>query len=217
MKLTVLQRANVFLLGKVLTIMEDNKIVCSSSSRRPSALVSLQMYSFDQPTSTFICSGGKTALLKATEVLLANASADCISSSPTDSNSLTFHDDQLPQQLSNYVPYSDDIDIESRIPDKQRPSTSAEHEPDSDAADPYIVEQIIKKRFNSRSHQFEYLIKWQGYDSSYNTWELISNIPSSKLDAFEASLVTHKRPTPQRRGLRQSIKSTLSNDFVYNS
>ena len=39
----------------------------------------------------------------------------------------------------------------------------------------YAVEKILGKRKNKKN-QVEYLIKWQGYDSSENSWESVKNL-----------------------------------------
>ncbi|KAM3140100.1 Chromodomain Y-like protein 2 [Paramecium bursaria] len=43
----------------------------------------------------------------------------------------------------------------------------------------YEVEYIVDRRVNEKG-QFEYLIKWQGYPSSQNTWEPKSNLEFTK-------------------------------------
>ena len=50
-------------------------------------------------------------------------------------------------------------------------------ENDSDQ-DEYIVERIITKKFNNRTNQYEFLVKWKDYSDKFNTWELSSNIYS---------------------------------------
>ena len=82
----------------------------------------------------------------------------------------------------------------------------------------FIVEKIIKKQFNARSGQFEFLVKWQGYSAKHNTWELITNVPDAVLHKFEqdklTSATTH---APTRAGLRdrQTIKPNYKPDYNY--
>ena len=87
-------------------------------------------------------------------------------------------------------------------------------------ADPFIVEAIVKKRFNASKVQYEYLIKWIGYSSTEITWELPSNIPKEILDAFEQKLLDHSTSTqePRRSGLRDRAtrKLTAKKDFIVN-
>ena len=50
----------------------------------------------------------------------------------------------------------------------------------SDHEDEYIVERIVTKKFNCRTNQYEFLVKWKDYSDKFNTWELSSNIPDDK-------------------------------------
>ena len=38
------------------------------------------------------------------------------------------------------------------------------------------VDNIVDKRYNKKNNEFEYLIKWNGWDESDNTWEPIFNL-----------------------------------------
>ena len=91
---------------------------------------------------------------------------------------------------------------------------------ESDSEDPYIVETIIKKRFNTQKAQYEYLIKWVGYLSTENTWELPSNVPQEMLDTFEQKQMDYSSSTqePMRSGLgnRATRKLTSQKDFIVN-
>jgi len=52
----------------------------------------------------------------------------------------------------------------------------------------YPVEQILKKRI--RNNKVEYLLKWNGYNRSENSWEPIDNLHCDELiKDFENSLV----------------------------
>ena len=108
------------------------------------------------------------------------------------------------------------MDLSSRIDI----STSQAIPPDdSDSTDPYIVEKILKKRYNSHKVQYEYFVKWQGYLPSENTWELPSNIPKSLLETYERSLLQKQcmvENEPRRHGLRDrsTRKVTERNDYI---
>ena len=96
---------------------------------------------------------------------------------------------------------------------------SRDESPAADEIEPYIVETIERKRFNSNKVQYEYFVKWLGYSCKENTWELPSNIPASILDAYERSLLDMGSGEPPRRaGLRDrsSRKSTNKPDFIVN-
>lgn len=51
---------------------------------------------------------------------------------------------------------------------------------DEDSEEEFIAERIVKKQFNAKLGQYEYLIKWKDY---HNTWKL--NIPEALLTSFE--------------------------------
>ena len=84
----------------------------------------------------------------------------------------------------------------------------------------YVVENIVKKQFNTRLGQYEFLVKWRGYSAKHNTWELITNIPDAAVNKFEQDrrtpAVIH---APARSGLRnrQTIKQKLHSDFISNT
>ena len=47
----------------------------------------------------------------------------------------------------------------------------------------YHIEMVLNSR--KKGTTTEYLIKWQGYDPSQNTWEPKKNIPLELVEAFE--------------------------------
>jgi len=54
----------------------------------------------------------------------------------------------------------------------------------SDAAEEYVVEQILQKRITAG--RTEYLLKWKGYGTDDNTWEPMDNLGCPELiEAFE--------------------------------
>ncbi|CAG7833421.1 unnamed protein product [Allacma fusca] len=59
----------------------------------------------------------------------------------------------------------------------------------------FAADRIEKKRF--RNGKVEYLIKWKGWSTKYNTWEPHENILDARLiEAFEAK--EKEDPTPQK-------------------
>ena len=40
----------------------------------------------------------------------------------------------------------------------------------------FVVEEIVKKQFNGKLGQFEFLVKWKGYSAKHNTWELVTDL-----------------------------------------
>ena len=104
---------------------------------------------------------GRSALMKATTTLIVEATN--IDTGSIDG--LKFDHSSIPN-LNGYTPYHDDLDL----------SSMAIVESHSEQCqDPFIVEKIVKKRFNASKAQYEYFIKWVGYSSRENTWELLSN------------------------------------------
>lgn len=61
--------------------------------------------------------------------------------------------------------------------------SASEKSNDQEEVDEYIVEKIVDKR--TRGKVVEYLIKWQGYNSSDNTWEPMNNIKDTCGDAID--------------------------------
>lgn len=121
------------------------------------------------------------------------------------------------EELKEYVPFTPDIDIESRL--------STECNEDSVEAvefeeeEPFNVESIVKKKFNTKLGQYEFLVKWKGYSAKHNTWELINNIPESIVTKFELDATKKAAEPPKRPGLRdrstikaKSLPEYLSND-----
>lgn len=89
--------------------------------------------------------------------------------------------------------------------DEQPPTTSnAEdavppEEDDEDEPDEYFVEAIKGKRKNPKTGIVEYLIKWQDYPESANTWEPIDNLSCpdliTKFNEAEKNKKTKRRST----------------------
>ena len=48
----------------------------------------------------------------------------------------------------------------------------------------YIVEKVVSKR-KAKGGKTEYLIKWQGYEESDNTWEPEDNVSDDLITEFE--------------------------------
>ena len=116
--------------------------------------------------------------------------------------------------LHGYLPLSEDIDITSRLPSELTDNAAS----DEDSEEEFIAEQIVKKQFNSKLDQYEYLIKWKDYAAKHNTWEY--NIPEALLSSFEeAQQAPTASSTPSRPGLRNRklIKPPYNSDFISNN
>jgi len=94
----------------------------------------------------------------------------------------------------------------------------------------YIVEKVISKR-KAKGGKTEYLIKWQGYKESDNTWEPADNVSDDLIAEFEleqnpewkkktppsASQSSNKHKTPNKKGLSggNSNSGESDNEEVY--
>ena len=52
--------------------------------------------------------------------------------------------------------------------------------------DMYVVEEILNKRYDEESQNYVYLVKWEGFPASENTWEpeesLLKDVPEMVVD-----------------------------------
>ena len=135
------------------------------------------MFKFATDSNTYK-PAGRSGLLKASKVLLINVNSKV--SGSVNNKSLDY---QSTSELAGYVPYHADLDVQARLP--LEPDNSEDHTTTDDENDSYLVEKIVSKRFNAQKVQYEYLVKWLGYASTENTWELQTNIPRDMLDSFE--------------------------------
>ena len=184
---------------------------CKNAEKNPSTEVILTIYEYNSATNSYHANG-RTALLKAPGVLHANVSKYI----HHDNEKVMLGTDRL-EELESYIPFSNDVNIESRLASLS--STVISNPPPEEDEEEYIVENIVKKNFNARLGQYEFLVKWKGYSAKHNTWELISNIPDAIIDEFERDqqtlALTH---APTRPGLRdrQTIKPKCNPNFILN-
>lgn len=76
---------------------------------------------------------------------------------------------------------------------------------DDEANEEYEVEAIVDKRIGSNG-QVEYLVKWQGYDASDNTWEKVTNLfCQERIQEFEK--VT--KPRVNRRKKNSEVRKSF--------
>ena len=205
-----MKSAKVFILTQIIYVSESEKPIQQSMRANPTTRVMLNVFEYD-PISLSYTPVGRSALLYAAKSLHMN-----VSDYVTSNASCKTLDHLLISELSEYVPFHADMDLSSRIDG----STSQAIPPDDrDSTDPYIVEKILKKRYNSHKVQYEYFVKWQGYLPSENTWGLP---PQSLLEAYERSLLQKQcmvENEPRRHGLRDrsTRKVTERNDYILNT
>ena len=107
------------------------------------------------------------------------------------------------------MPFHDDIDFEARLP---KESASIPEDAEQADADPFIVDKIINKRFNSQKSQYEFLVSWVGYTDE--TWELPENIPDNKIDEYENRDNEKGVPTDRPYGLRLTRKQKKKDGYI---
>lgn len=202
----IIRAAKFFLLCNISYIAESGKLRNTSIKANPNTKVILNMYKYDYKEKLYTVAG-RSALLPAS-VLHHNVTDVVLKST----EGIRFDHSSL-SELSAYSPYHPDIDLPPPSSMSSLIPTTMPHE------DPYIVEKIVSKRFNAQKVQYEYLIKWQGYSSKENTWELPSNLPALMLNEYEKSLLTaSSSEEPKRAGLhnRTKIKAPNRPDFIVN-
>ena len=205
----VLKSAKLFLLGKISLVLSEGK-PCSSAENNNSTEIVLNLYEYNHESASYTVKG-KTTIYKAPAVLQINVT-----------NNVTYIQDDYSavklqytdiEELHEYLPFSLNVDIDSRIerfsPDETFESTCSESEE-------YIVEQILKKQSNSKLGQYEFLVKWKGYSEKHNTWELITNIPDTMITQFELDNATLTLEETSRSGLRdrRTIKPKFDPNFI---
>ena len=204
-----LRKARIFLLGRITLILNEGK-PCPSAERNPSILT---IYEYDKAKDTYYAKG-KTALLNVMKFLHLNVTKHIECSSGSDAKLLM---DNI-EELQEYVPFTPDIDIKSRLSAEFDEGSMHMDADESEEEEPFNVECIVKKQFNSKLGQYEFLVKWKGYLAKHNTWELINNIPDSIVTKFELDSTKKVAELPKRPGLRDrsSIKAKPLPEYLSN-
>lgn len=198
---SALRSAKLFLLSNISFISESGKPKQSSIKANPNTNVVLNIYEYDSLHNIYT-PAGRSALLLASDTLHVNVTL----SIDKQVEGIKFDHCKLPE-LSGYEPFHSEIDFASILSANAVPTqVKSPHTPD-----PYIVEKIVAKRFNSHKVQYEYLIKWVGYTSKENTWELPTNIPSDTLNIYENSLLASNSSRSGRK-----IKAPNRPDYIVN-
>ena len=209
------KKAKVFLLGRITLLLNEGK-PCTSTEKNPSVEVVLTIYNYDLSKAVYYPKG-KSALLNASKTLQINATQYIVEY--TDNlQGVTLITDEI-EGLNGWVPFSMEVDINSRLTSLEI-STEEINTNDYEDEEPFNVESIVKKQFNAKMGQFEFLVKWKGYSAKHNTWELISNIPEAVIEKFELDNRSQKiTQPPARSGLRnrETIKAKCNKDFISNN
>lgn len=77
----------------------------------------------------------------------------------------------------------------------------------------YVVEKILDKKIDTKGRS-KYLVKWEGYPSSSNTWEPLENLVDcdSALEKYEVrrvGIVSNRVANMQDKGVKQTKTSQL--------
>ena len=205
-----LLHAKVFLLGQISLILYDG-MPSRSAELNPSTKVVLTMHQYHSDTCLY-CENGRSSFLEATAVLHCNIT----SLVQVQDKSLTFSHTEC-KELEGYIPFSEDINITERLETFGASTGVAIEEDEEDNEEDEEIEEIVKKQFNSRQNRYEFLVKWKGYSSKHNTWELITNIPDKLLQEFEvrnlAPSSTGQTGQYQLRD-RQTIRPRMNPDYI---
>ena len=81
-----------------------------------------------------------------------------------------------------------------------------------DGQEEYEVKQIVSHRIFGRNKQLQYLVKWQGYPSSDNTWEPAENLHADELIQEYKQRSSHLRVAEERFCLRDLIHKLQSQE-----
>ena len=186
------------MLSNIAYISESGIPKESSIAKNPNTKVILNLYEYNNSKRAYVYAGRST-LLPASTTLHVNVS-----------KFIEKEREQLKFESTGTVWIQSISFRGSLIHPTSVPDTSSICNTDSD---PFIVEQILAKRFNSHKVQYEYLVKWLGYSSTKNTWELPINIPSDTLNTYENSILT--KQTTTRSGRTRKAPSNLISLLIY--
>lgn len=170
---TKLQNAHCFLIGKIIFMSHLGKSCNSEMEGNSNLSIMFDVYKYDHLARCYT-TNGQSGLLKA-KCLIANINNDI----SLENDRMTFDHTKI-AALQEFVPFHDDVDIEAHLPKQCTASSTTTN----DESDPFIVNEIINKRYNSHKDQYEFLVTWVCY--SDKTWELASNIPDKKIVEYES-------------------------------
>ena len=203
---TKLQNAHCFLLGKIILMSHLGKSCTSEMKTNPNLNIMFEVYEYDSLSRCY-SSNGRSGFLKV-KCLIANVNNEV----SLDNDKISFDYSKV-AELQEYLPFHDDVDIDSRFPKQCTASATTDLVDDSNESDPFIVDKIISKRFNSHKVQYEFLVSWVGY--SDQTWELPCNIPDKKIKEYESRNNQEPHTVPSHSyGTRTKRKQTTKKDYI---
>ena len=202
---TKLRSAHCFLIGQIIFMSHLSKACTSEIKSNPNLELTFEIYVYDHSTSSYTWNG-RSGFLKACKLLIVNVTNEVFLDE--ENRTISFDHSKI-ADLQGYLPFHDDIDFEARLP---KESASIPEDAEQADADPFIVDKIIKKRFNSQKSQYEFLVSWVGYTDE--TWELPENIPDNKIDEYENRDNEKGIPTDRPYGLRLTRKQKKKDGYI---
>ena len=130
------RKAKCFLLGQVIYITQEEKVVHSGIKTNKNIQVMLSLFSYAADENVY-STAGRSSLCKAEKVLLVE-----VSSYVELSGDVVRFDHQLVSTLTSYVPYHDEVDVDSRLQVLEEDDDDEAEEEDVEVEeedDPYIV------------------------------------------------------------------------------
>ena len=198
-----LQNARCFLLGKIIFMPHLGKS-CTSEMKTNPNLIMFNVYEYNSLSKCYSVNR-RSGLLK-TKCLIANINNDVL-----------LENEKIPE-LKEYLPFHDDIDIDSHLAIQSTASVTTDLVDDPNQSDPFIVDKIISEKFNSHKVRYEFLVSWIGY--SDQTWEFSCNIPDNKIEEYDrrghqegSKVPTHSYG--MRTKCKQTTKKTISKPFKF--
>ena len=169
-----ISRAKCFLVGQIVSMFHLGVLCNSEKKCNKNLQIAMDLFTYLPESSKYI-RNGRSGLLKANSLLLVNIT-------------------------ENIKIIGDDVDIESRLATTSEELDVNASNNDEDDGDPFIVENVLDKRFHRQRNQYEYLVSWVGYTDQ--TWELPSNIPPRLLEAYENRTSASREPNSTQYSLR---------------
>ena len=150
----ILQKAHTFLIGQIIFMVHSGKTCLSHQSTNTNLEVIFEIFKYDADNE-FYTRDGRSGLLKANRYLLLDITNDIICQ---EGESIIRFDHTKIQDLSDYIPFHEDVDIEARL--SRTDDSTTQYYDNND--DQYTVEMVIDKRFHRYRNQYEFLVKWIG-------------------------------------------------------
>ena len=155
------------MIGQIIFISHLSKACTSEIKSNPNLELIFEIYANDQSTSSYTWNG-RSGFLKACKLLIVNITNKAFLDE--ENRTIRFDHSKI-ADLQSYLPFHDDINFEAWL---LKESASIAEDAEQADTDPFILDKVINKIFNSQKSQYEFLVSWVGYTDE--TWELPDNI-----------------------------------------